>query len=121
MELNSPRKDPYSPANKGRETLRDQGYAENFTVKDEKSIADENGNSYAPDDVMIDQILRFDGQKDWLENKGQRNEEVHLYALNANNGVKGIVERNARDNHRAVIDRFLQQVDRHDNLKENYN
>lgn len=129
MELNSPRKDPYSTFAMARKELSKKGYEAEFTVMDETTIRDSAGNEYQPTDLRMDHLVRVPNRE--TREKGrvyagdvakqrQDTEVKALYALNAKNGVKGILEEHMNEQGSDIIDRFLQNVDRHDALKEYY-
>ncbi|MDZ7848363.1 MAG: hypothetical protein U5L96_17325 [Owenweeksia sp.] len=90
-------------------------------VIDETKVKDENDKSYHTDELIIDEVHRYTGVKDWFNNQTDVIGRVEIYALNANDGSKGYIIRSSHDEGREVIDNFLQNVDRHDNLHENYN
>lgn len=129
MELNSPRKDPYSTFAMARKELSNKGYDVEFTVMDETTIRDSEGKEYQPADLTLDHLVRVPNRE--TQEKGsvyagdvsrqkQHKEVKALYALHAKNGVKGILEEHMNEQGSEVIERFLQNVDRHDALKEYY-
>lgn len=129
MELNSPRKDPYSKFAKAHKDLIKKGYEAEFTVMDEKTLKDKNGEKYSPDDLRLDHIVRFPDRNKKDERgiyasdvtKQNELEDVEaIYALNSKNGVKGLLTESRDEAGSDVVDRFLQNVDRHDSLQENY-
>lgn len=121
MKLNSPRQDPYSSINNALDSLRKKGYKEEFVVQDKSSATDSNGNKYAPEDLVIDEIHRFTGKKNWFNQQEKSAEQyLQVFALNAKNGVKGTINNDMREEGFDVVENFLQNVDRSDALHENY-
>ena len=120
MKLNSPRQDPYSSVNTALDKLQKKGYSELFTVMDETHAKDSKGNTYKPKDMTIDEIHRFKGNKNWFNNQDGPLHQSEIFALNASNGVKGTINREKDEEGWDVVETFLQNVDRHDNLHESY-
>ncbi|MDQ3051489.1 MAG: hypothetical protein M3Q95_11430 [Bacteroidota bacterium] len=64
-------------------SLVKQGYSENFCVKDDKLVGD-NDNVYSPGDVRITNFYRFEGSSDPADN-------AILYAIQTDNGICGVL------------------------------
>ncbi len=120
MELRSPHSDPYSDFNQTIDKLKEEGYTREFTVEDEGS-ARAGGQSYQPDDLVINGIYRFKGRKDWFTTRKTVVEHRVVYALDANDGQRGYLTADYDESGNEIVDKFLQNVDRHDKLHSNYN
>ena len=111
MKLESPNTDPYSTYHHRIDSLEKKGYIKKFDIVDESTMKDEEGNTYTPHDLVINEIHR-------LVSKDNESEKTTIYALSANNGAMGIVIDTYGENSDETIDDFLQKVDTHDNLHE---
>jgi len=120
MELRSPHTDPYSDFTKVLDGLKDDGYTTEFKVMSE-STAQADGKDYQPGDLIINAIFRFKGRKDWFTNKQTVVKRRELYAIDANDGTKGYLIADFDEQGDEVINNFLINVDRHDELHTNYN
>lgn len=122
MKLRSPHDNPYSSLNQAVEKLRKKGYKAEFTVKDEKTLKDKEGNDYAPGDLVINEVLRIAHRPEGImaDRDMQNDPTESIYALSAKNGTKGLVINEFEEGGNDVADRFLQNVDRHDDLHANY-
>lgn len=121
MKLNSPRQDPYSSINNTLDSLRKKGYTEEFIVQDEKIATDSKGNEYKAEDLFIDEVHRITGQKNWFNQQDKATDRMQqVFALNAKNGVKGTINNDLNEEGFETVELFLQNVDRNDELNENY-
>ena len=64
--------------------LQHEGYKENFVVKEEGLEAPSTGKIYKHDEVTIANFFRFEGESDPADNS-------ILYAIETNDGVKGML------------------------------
>lgn|ERR1041385_2154619 len=64
--------------------VQEEGFKENFEVKDKKLFAPGNQKSYEPEDVSVKNFYRFEGISDPDDNS-------ILYAIEAKDGTKGIL------------------------------
>lgn len=120
MKLNSPRRDPYSGLSRAEGQLRKKGYRENFTVMDDNEVQTDAGETYQSKDLRIDHIVRIKENKVFLGDETKVPEAKALYALQAQDGTSGIVIEYMDREESEVIEAFLRQVDRHDDLQEYY-
>ena len=120
MKLNSPRKDPYSGLSRAEDRLRKQGYVKEFTVMDEDEVQTDDGKAFKPEDLRIDHIVRIKENKVFLGDENKVPEAKALYALQAQDGASGIITESIDREEREIIEAFLRQVDRHDDLQESY-
>lgn len=120
MKLNSPRKDPYSGLSRAEDRLRKQGYVKEFTVMDEDEVQTDDGKAFKPEDLRIDHIVRIKENKVFLGDENKVPEAKALYALQAQDGTSGIITESIDREEREIIEAFLRQVDRHDDLQESY-
>lgn len=120
MELNSPRKDPYSSMSRAEKGLEDEGYNHHFEVMDLNEMKDEHGQRYQPDEVQIDQIIRLPEKQLVMSGDKYPREPKAIYAINTKKGTKGILKENMNDAGGEVVEAFLRRVDRNDQLKESY-
>lgn len=64
--------------------VKEEGFKENFEVRDKKLYAPGNQKSYEPDDVSVKNFYRFEGNSD-------PGDSSILYAIEAKDGTKGIL------------------------------
>jgi len=120
MKLNSPRRDPYSSFSRAENQLRKKGYIEQLTVMDESEVQTDDGKAFQASDLRIDHIVHIKEHKVFLGDDNKVPEAKALYALQAKDGTSGIIIENRDRYESEVIQAFLRQVDRHDNLQEYY-
>lgn len=120
MELRSPHTDPYDEFTKTLDKVKAEGYTKEFTVMDEK-LAKADQKDYKPDDLVINAIYRFKGHKDWFTSKQTAVKRREIYVLDAKDDVRGYLIADFDESGNEVIDQFLINVDRHDELHTNYN
>lgn len=120
MELNSPRKDPYSNLARAEKALRKKGYTKVITVLDENSAEDDEGQEYQAGDLQIDQIVRLTRKKVFMGNENELKEPRAVYGLQGENGTKCIIIELLNDENSQVVEEFLRKIDRSDELKESY-
>lgn len=116
MKLKSPYEDPYSSLNVVVDKLRDKGYDASFTVIDEKTMEDDKGNTYKPNEVVINEIHRLKSDKEQYRARERLDHTHVVYALSSANGTKGTVVNDFFEGGNDVTDLFLQNVDREDDL-----
>lgn len=66
------------------EGLRNEGYATEFEVKEDRLKADDSDEGYKPDDVVIKHHYRFEGESN-------PSDMSILYAVKTSDGTKGMV------------------------------
>lgn len=120
MELRSPHTDPYSDFTKTLDKLKAEGYKKEFTVLDQ-SKAEADGKHYSTDDLVINAIYRFKGRKDWFTSKQTVVKRRELYAIDAKDSTRGYLIADFDEEGDEVVNNFLINVDRHDELHTNYN
>lgn len=118
MELRNPHEDPYSAFTQKLEDFQKKGYINEFTVVDETRLRDDKGNSFAPEDLVINDLYRYTGTKNWFTTKDRTEEPKAIYALMAKTGEKGYVTNGYGKNANETVDQFLRNVDRHDELND---
>jgi hypothetical protein len=64
--------------------LREQGYKENFNLKDNKITGDSGNKMYAPEELIIEKTERYEGDSNPSDN-------AIIYAITAKDGTKGIL------------------------------
>jgi hypothetical protein len=64
--------------------LRSQGYTNDFSQEDGLMYIKESGKSYNPDDLVIEKVLRFEGDSN-------PDDMSVLYGIAASDGAKGII------------------------------
>lgn len=108
MNLNSPRKNPYSSVEQAKRNLANKGYETSFSLSSNgKFLEDGNGNKYSADDLSINHVERFTA-------KENESEKSTLYAVSAKDGRKGVVEDGFGKSISDELNTFMQQVDSHD-------
>jgi hypothetical protein len=80
------------------------GYTENFQVSGNALHSMEKGKDYKPEDVRIVNFFRFEGASDPADNS-------ILYAIEANDGVKGTITDAYGPYADPVTDNFIKQVE----------
>ena len=113
MELHSPRRDPYNPVNKRVDDLKEKGFTQKFSVKDDTTLHDEAGKIYPASDISIINIDRF-------ENRENKTENQMVIAFEANDGSKGyMVEKYGADEDETVTN-FLMNADQSEAVHKYY-
>lgn len=121
MELNSPRKDPYSTMSRAEKELKEEGYTAQFTVMDHDELQNASGKKFGPQEVQLDFVVRLPEKKAFLSNENKVSEPKAIYAINTKDGEKGLVyDPLDKKEESKVIERFLRNVDSKDSVKEFY-
>lgn len=120
MEFRNPHEDPYSAFTQKLEDFQKQGYTTEFKVVDETTLRDDDENTYAPQDLTLNDIYRYTGSKNWFTTKDHTEAPKAIFALSAKNGVKGYVIDGYGEDSDEVVEQFLRNVDRFDELNGNY-
>ncbi len=113
MELNTPRKDPYSSLSQLEETLNKKGFEQKFSVADEDSAHNEKNEVFKASEMSIIELHRLKDEKN-------KTESTMVIALEADNGTKGILIAPFGEGSDATVDRFLQNVDAGQELNKKY-
>lgn len=94
--------------------LQADGYTENFLVSEMGIEAPTNGKTYIPNQVLIDNFYRFEGESDPADS-------AIVYAVTTNDGIKGILidSYGATDNPDKA--RFVSEIEEMHKKKENTN
>ncbi len=79
-----PQKEEMNTLMECMEILRTRGYTHNFVVKEDATILDDDKKQYGPEDVIIRNFYRFEGESDPADN-------AILYAIVTSGGAKGII------------------------------
>lgn len=66
------------------ESLREEGYFDDFSIKNEVLQSDTNGKRYRPEDLIIEKIERYEGDSNPSDN-------AVIYVITAKDGTKGII------------------------------
>jgi hypothetical protein len=64
--------------------LKEQGYVNDFNLKDDKIINTKEDNTYLPKEFNVDQVFRFEGMTNPADNS-------ILYAITTSDGQKGLL------------------------------
>ena len=113
MELNNPRKDPYSSLSQVEEDLIKKGFKEKFSVKDEHHVHDEKDHTYSSDDITIMELHR-------IADRENNSQSVMVIGMEASDGTKGILKTPYGKDADSTVDRFLQNVDSKNDLNKKY-
>lgn len=121
MELNSPRKNPYSDSSRAEESLRKAGYDDWMTILDEETgRLEKNGKTYSPQQLQIDRIVRLEEKEVFMSDERKSRPPEAFYALQTNDGNKAIITEKRNDEGSEVVEAFLRRIDRSDELREDY-
>ncbi len=63
--------------------LKEKGYTEDFSIK-ENSVSSSSGKSYKPEELLITETYRFEGESN-------PSDSSELFAIEATDGVKGLL------------------------------
>jgi hypothetical protein len=85
-------------------SLQEDGYKENFSVNKEGLYAPESEKTYKPEEIRIDNFFRFEGTSDPADNS-------ILYAISANDGVKGILTDSYGADANSLITEYVKKVE----------
>lgn len=66
------------------ESLREEGYIEDFSIKDDCIINTSDNRAYSPEDLIIEKTERYEGDSNPSDN-------AILYAITAKDGTKGVL------------------------------
>jgi len=66
------------------ESLRQEGYIYDFSIKNDELCCDSGGSIYEPTELIIEKTERYEGDSDPSDN-------AILYAITAKDGTKGIL------------------------------
>lgn len=66
------------------ESLRQEGYTHDFSIKNDELCCDSEGSIYEPDELIIEKTERYEGDSDPSDN-------AILYAITAKDGTKGVL------------------------------
>lgn len=66
------------------ETLREEGFIEDFSIKDDTIVSSPDNKSYSPEDLIIEKTERYEGDSNPSDN-------AILYAITAKDGTKGVL------------------------------
>ena len=91
-------------------TLTQRGYSENFVAKDKGLEAPSNKKTYSPEEVRIVDFYRFEGESDPADN-------AILYAVETNDGLKGMLIDSYGAYADQKISKFISQVQEIDKKK----
>ena len=84
--------------------LQEDGYKENFIAKESGLFAPESKKTYSPEQVSITNFYRFEGNSDPADNS-------ILYAIETNDGVKGVLTDSYGPSANTMITDFIKQVE----------
>ena len=84
-------------------SLVEQGYNENFRIKNNKLIGDQNKIPYPPDQVHIANFYRFEGDSDPADN-------AILYAIETDDGTYGVLVDAYGSAADAAVSDFIREV-----------
>jgi hypothetical protein len=84
--------------------LNAEGYTENFVAKEKGLEAPSNKKIYKPEDVKINSFYRFEGESDPADNS-------IIYALETNDGVKGLLIDGYGANTNSLVSKFVLEVE----------
>jgi hypothetical protein len=120
MKLNSPRKDPYSGFARAERALEKEGYQQELTVIDENTVEAENGRRYKPADLVVHQITRIQNKEVYHGDANKESRPKAIFALQGPDNMRGLIKEMMDSEESKIVEGFLQQVNRHDDLQENY-
>lgn len=120
MDLNSPRKDPYSDFALAERQLEKQGYKNTLTVVDENAAETQEGQRFKPADLVLHRIFRAQNREVFLGDDKKNPRPKAIFALQGPNNFRGLIKEMMDSEESKIVEGFLQQVDRHDDLQENY-
>jgi len=66
------------------ESLRQEGYIYDFSIKNDELCCDSGGSIYEPTELIIEKTERYEGDSDPSDN-------AILYAITAKDGTKGVL------------------------------
>jgi hypothetical protein len=66
------------------DTLKKEGYTNDFSLKDEKICCNSEGKTYEPDELIIEKTERYEGDSNPSDN-------AIIYAITAKDGTRGIL------------------------------
>jgi len=120
MQLNSPRKDPYSEFARAERALEKEGYQQALTVIDENTVEAPDGRRYKPADLVVHRIIRTQKKEVYHGDANREPRPGAIFALQGPDNMKGLLKESLDSEESKIVEGFLQQVDRHDDLQENY-
>jgi hypothetical protein len=77
------KKDEMKPMSLVMEDLRQKGYACDFHMKDEDFVCSDTGETFQPEDLVIVQTYRFEGESD-------PGDMAILFSLESKSGTRGV-------------------------------
>lgn len=113
MDLRPAHENPYSSLANAIEKLEEKGYNRKYSVRDEVTIEDEDGNSLNADQLSIDELIRF-------EDRENKSENTMVVAINSEDGSRGVITTHYGKDGNQTVDRFLQNLDKGDQTHKNY-
>lgn len=84
--------------------LQEEGYTENFSIKEVGLEAPSTGTLYTPDEVKINSFYRFEGESDPADN-------AIVYAIETRDGAKGLLIDSYGASASQKISKFISEVD----------
>lgn len=120
MQLNSPRKNPYSSLSHAEDELKEQGYQQELTILTETEAKDKSGKVYKPQELQLQKVVRLTNNKAFLREENKSSDPVILYGLQAPNGDKFLVKENRLSKNHEVVQNFVIAVDQKSKLEEFY-
>jgi len=84
--------------------LRERGYSHSFMATKEDTILDDLKNEYKPEEVKISSFYRFEGESD-------PGDSSILYAIETNNGEKGVIVNSYGPTSDTKVTKFIEKVE----------
>lgn len=66
------------------ESLREEGYIHDFSIKNDELCCDSEGSIYEPDELIIEKTERYEGDSN-------PSDSAIIYAITARDGTKGVL------------------------------
>jgi hypothetical protein len=85
-------------------SLLQEGYKENFMVKEAGLYAPESKKIYSPEEITIVSFYRFEGNSDPADNS-------ILYAIETKDGVKGLLTDSYGSSANSLIAEYIKKVE----------
>jgi hypothetical protein len=120
MQLNSPRKNPYSSLTHAEDELKEQGYDQKLTILTETEAKGKGGKVYKPQDLQLQKVVRLTTNKAFLREEKATSDPVIFYGLQASSGEKFLVKENLLSENHEVAQDFVIAVDQKSKLEEFY-
>jgi hypothetical protein len=120
MQLNSPRKNPYSSLSHAEDELKEQGYQQKLTIFTETEAQNQSGQVFKPKDLQLQKVVRLTSSKVFLSEENKRTQPTILYGLQASSGEKFLIKENRSSENHQVAQNFVIAVDQKSILEEFY-